>query len=187
MDNVVPAGPPSLVLRDLRCPRSAPAPEERRSCRAEPHASRSWQKPGQTVLQSHAGETESSALRQRASSGAQSVIFKEPFGGQEASGEEQWGEGEPPEHLNNKPPHLVLQPEFHAAVNRGCVRGRQMARAAPIRCSPPLPRASSLPPCPPSSPLLSPPSATISHWLWGDGVDCRHWPCPLVGTQPGAS
>ena len=117
MDNVVPAGPPSLVLRDLRCPRSAPAPEERRSCRAEPHASRSWQKPGQTVLQSHAGETESSALRQRASSGAQSVIFKEPFGGQEASGEEQWGEGEPPEHLNNKPPHLVLQPEFHAAVN----------------------------------------------------------------------
>ena len=48
MDNVVPAGPPSLLLSDLRCPRSAPAPEERRSCRAEPHASRSWQKLGQS-------------------------------------------------------------------------------------------------------------------------------------------
>ena len=93
------------------------------------------------------------------------------------------GEGEPPEHFN-KPPHLILQPEFHAAVNRGCVRVRQMARAAPIRCSPPLPRPSSIPPWPPSSTLLSPPSATISHWLWGDGVDCRHWPCPLVGRHP---
>lgn len=55
-----------------------------------PGAGKNW---GRAVLQSHAGETESSALRQRESSGAQSVIFKEHFGGQEASGEEQWGRG----------------------------------------------------------------------------------------------
>ena len=154
MDNVVPAGPPSLLLSDLHCPRSAPAPEGCRSCRAEPHASRSWQKLGQSsAAVTRWGNRE---LRAQAGgvSGAQSVIFKEHFGGQEASGEEPWGEGEPPEHFDNKPPHLFLQPEFHTAVTRGCVRGRQMARAAPIRCSPPLPRPSSLPTPPPPLPPL---------------------------------
>lgn len=32
----------------------------------------------------------------------------------------------------------------------------------------------------PLSTLLSPPSATISHWLWGDSVGCRHWSYRLV-------
>ena len=93
MDNVVPAGPPSFLLSDLHCPRSAPAPEGCRSCRAEPHASRSWQKLGQSsAAVTRWGNRE---LRAQAGgvSGAPSVIFKEHFGGQEASGEESWGRG----------------------------------------------------------------------------------------------
>lgn len=37
-------------------------------------------------------------------------------------------------------------------------------------------------PGPPSSLSThhSPSSATISHWLWGDSVGCRHWSCLLV-------
>lgn len=150
MDNVVPAGLPlscSRICAALALPLLLRSAAVAGQSHKPPGAGKNW---GRAMLQSHAGESESSALRQGESSGAQSVIFKEHFGGQEASGEEQRGEGEPPEHFN-KPPHLVLQPEFHAAVNRGCVRGRQMARAAPIRCSPPLPRPSSIPPWPPSS------------------------------------
>lgn len=41
-----------------------------------------------------------------------------------------------------------------------------------------LPTTSPSPP--PCLTLCSPPSATISHWLWGDSVGCRHWPCLLV-------
>lgn len=36
------------------------------------------------------------------------------------------------------------------------------------------------PPPPCLSTHHSPPSATISHRLWGDSVGCRHWPCLMV-------
>lgn len=51
---------------------------------AERHASSCWQNWGRAVLQSHAGESKLQAPAGE-SSGAESVIFKEHFGGQEAS------------------------------------------------------------------------------------------------------
>lgn len=51
-----------------------------------------------------------------------------------------------------------------------------MARAAPDQVL----LTTFLCPITPLSTLLSPPSATISHWLWGDSVGCRHWSYRLV-------
>lgn len=85
------------------------------------------------------------------------------------------GEEQPPKHSISTSLR-VLQPapssKSQTAVNRACVRGQQMARAAPDQVLP----ATSLSVLPPS-PLSSP---TISHWLWGDSVGCRHWPRLLV-------
>lgn len=101
----------------------------------------------ESKLQAQAGE----------SSGAESVIFKEHFGGQEAR-EEQRGREQPPKHfILTTSLLLVLQPEppskFPTAVNRGCVMGRQMARAAADQVLPTTslspPPSASLHPLPP--------------------------------------
>lgn len=65
--------------------------EESRRTRAVPHASRSWQNWGRALLQSHVGESKLQAQAGE-SAGAESVIFKEHFGGQEA-GERSSGGG----------------------------------------------------------------------------------------------
>lgn len=80
---------------------------------------------------------------------------------------------------------FVLQPEplphseRASAVRRACEGGRWPWPGA-WSGAPPPPRPSPLPRLPGPPPCVSPPSATVSHWLWGDGVSCRHWPCLLV-------
>lgn len=89
MDNAVPAGLPlscSRICAALALPLLLRSAAVAGQSHKPPGAGKNW---GRAMLQSHAGESESSALRQGESSGTQSVIFKEHFGGQEASGEEQ--------------------------------------------------------------------------------------------------
>lgn len=67
-------------------------------------ASSCWQNWGRAVLQSHAGESKLQAQAGE-SSDAESVIFKEHFGGQEASKRGTVGGGHASQtlHFNNKP------------------------------------------------------------------------------------
>lgn len=138
------------------------------------------------MLQSHVGESKLQAQAGE-SSGAESVIFKEHFGGQEAR-EEQQGREQPPKHsISTISFLLIFQPEsfskFPLTVSRVCVRGHRWPELLPIRCSHHFP----VPPSPPPSSTLSSPHP-LPLLVTGSGVtvECRHWPCLLVRSSVSA-
>lgn len=138
------------------------------------------------MLQSHVGESKLQAQAGE-SSGAESVIFKERFGGQEAR-EEQQGREQPPKHsISTISFLLIFQPEsfskFPLTVSRVCVRGHRWPELLPIRCSHHFP----VPPSPPPSSTLSSPHP-LPLLVTGSGVtvECRHWPCLLVRSSVSA-
>jgi hypothetical protein len=138
----------------------------------------------QVVLQSHAGESQLQAQAGE-SSGAESVIFKEHFGGQEASKRGAVGEGtdSPMLHFNHKSPQQPLARILFKTPNCGQERlcegpAESQDCTDQVLHNSSCPLLSSL--LPPSALFALPPSATISHWLWCDSVGCRHWPCLLV-------
>lgn len=126
------------------------------------------------MLQSHVGESKLQAQAGE-SSGVESVIFKEHFGGQEASERGAAGEEQPPKHsISTTSLFLVLQPKSASklhSIESLCELTSRWPGLHPDQVLPTTSLSS-----PSLGTLLSPPSATISHWLWGDSVGCRHWP-----------